>query len=827
MQQRRTYLAHLRDRATSDAVTRERLRIARELHDVVAHSMTVVTVQAGFGEYVFDSQPAEARAALGAIQAVSREALGEMQRLLCVLRQPEADPAPGDPAQPAGPGPAAGPGGDTGRRHGWGGGRGRGGRARASPDPRPRPAVPLAPAPGLASLDRLVQRTAGAGVTVAVQCTGAIRPLPAGLDLSAFRIVQEALTNVVKHSGADRCQVRLDYGPADLLIEVTDHGAAAPATVGAATGAAGTGMNGSPTGTGFAVPGFPGTGLRQAPGWPALGSPAPGWPRHWAGRHRAGQHRVGQHGAASRARHRRHAGTGQPVRRRVQRRAASRWRLRGPGQVAARFPFMTLRVLVADDQALVRAGFRGIVAATPGFEVVGEAGTGAEAVELARRHIPDVVLMDVRMPEMDGIEATRQITRTAATSGVRVLILTTFDLDEYVYSALRAGASGFLLKSISPAELLTAIQVIAAGDALLAPSVTRRLVEEFARSRPGRAGRPAPGGHARRDHRPGAGGARPGGQRPVQQRDRPPPGHQPGHHQDTRRAPAHQAQRARPRPPGHPGLPGGPGRAHPMTAGERAGAPGERRIQPGLSPGLTPVLVGLFVVGVLVGLRGGFAAPGLHGPLRHDGIGVGIALEAVLAVLLSALLIRQRRQPAADFATRRLRTVLRAVLLAGLVAIPVVLVADRPLRGPRPPRTVTGPPRPAAPSARPTHLTRSASIHLPLTALLYTLLGILLLAAIVACVLLLRRRPAGHDALPPEDASLAEGERTELRAAVRSGQRALAGLDDARAAIIACYLAMERSLAAAGADRTDADTPAEFLDRAAAAAWSARPRPAS
>jgi DNA-binding NarL/FixJ family response regulator len=145
---------------------------------------------------------------------------------------------------------------------------------------------------------------------------------------------------------------------------------------------------------------------------------------------------------------------------------------------------MTLRVLVVDDQALVRAGFRGIVAATPGFTVVGEAGTGSEAVEQARRHQPDVVLMDVRMPGMDGIEATRQITRSAATGGVRVLILTTFDLDEYVFAALRAGASGFLLKSISPAELLNAIQVIAAGDSLLAPSVTRRLVEEFARTPP-------------------------------------------------------------------------------------------------------------------------------------------------------------------------------------------------------------------------------------------------------------------------------------------------------------------------------------------------------
>jgi len=143
---------------------------------------------------------------------------------------------------------------------------------------------------------------------------------------------------------------------------------------------------------------------------------------------------------------------------------------------------VTLRVVVADDQALVRAGFRGIVAATPGFSVVGEAGTGAEAVEQARRTQPDVVLMDVRMPVMDGIEATRQITGSAATAGVRVLILTTFDLDEYVYSALRAGASGFLLKSTLPGDLLNAIRVIAAGDALLAPSVTRRLVEEFART---------------------------------------------------------------------------------------------------------------------------------------------------------------------------------------------------------------------------------------------------------------------------------------------------------------------------------------------------------
>jgi DNA-binding NarL/FixJ family response regulator len=142
---------------------------------------------------------------------------------------------------------------------------------------------------------------------------------------------------------------------------------------------------------------------------------------------------------------------------------------------------VTLRIAVADDQALVRVGFQGIIAATPGFEVVGEAATGDQAVEVARTASPDVMLMDIRMPGMDGIEATRQITGAAETAGVRVLILTTFDLDEYVYAALRAGASGFLLKDTMPEDLLHAIRVIAAGDALLAPSVTRRLLGEFAR----------------------------------------------------------------------------------------------------------------------------------------------------------------------------------------------------------------------------------------------------------------------------------------------------------------------------------------------------------
>jgi DNA-binding NarL/FixJ family response regulator len=141
-----------------------------------------------------------------------------------------------------------------------------------------------------------------------------------------------------------------------------------------------------------------------------------------------------------------------------------------------------IRVAIAEDQSIVRAGFRALCEAEPGLEVVGEAANGAEALELVRRAVPDVVLMDVRMPGMDGLAATREITADPALASTRVLVLTTFELDEYVFGALRAGASGFLLKGGEPAELLSAIRVVAAGEALLAPSVTRRLIEAFARS---------------------------------------------------------------------------------------------------------------------------------------------------------------------------------------------------------------------------------------------------------------------------------------------------------------------------------------------------------
>ena len=209
VRQRRRYAVRLQDEAASKAVAQERLRIARELHDVVAHSMSVIAVQAGYGQYVIDRQPGDARAALGAIQATSREALDEMRRMLGALRQADDADARGDGAGlvPAGSGPGshAGPAAPAGGAN-----------------------APLYPAPGLADLDRLVARTAGAGVRVDVTRFGRPRDLPASIDLSAYRIVQEALTNVVKHARTSSCRVLLGYRDDELTIEVTDNGAGMP-----------------------------------------------------------------------------------------------------------------------------------------------------------------------------------------------------------------------------------------------------------------------------------------------------------------------------------------------------------------------------------------------------------------------------------------------------------------------------------------------------------------------------------------------------------------------------------------------------------------------
>ena len=216
VRQRRRYALRLQDEAASKAVAEERLRIARELHDVVAHSMSVIAVQAGYGQYVIDTQPADARDALGAIQATSREALDEMRRMLGALRQAdETDQR--EVAVRAGPG------------------RRRATPLLATPGPRRRRqgAAPLSPAPGLAELDRLISRTASAGVRVDVTRCGKPRDLPASIDLSAYRIVQEALTNVVKHARTSSCRVLIGYGQDELILEVTDNGAGLPAMAGA------------------------------------------------------------------------------------------------------------------------------------------------------------------------------------------------------------------------------------------------------------------------------------------------------------------------------------------------------------------------------------------------------------------------------------------------------------------------------------------------------------------------------------------------------------------------------------------------------------------
>jgi signal transduction histidine kinase len=255
VRQRRLYVVRLQQQAASSAVADERLRIARELHDVVAHSMSVIAVQAGYGQYVIDDSPDGAREALGAIQVTSREALDEMRRMLGVLRQQDVTPAPGQPgawrADGSGePGPASG-------AAGWSAsaaGLGSADAARASGDGAPADgalgglaasggcdgagplagvgpgygrggSAPLAPAPGLANLDRLIKRTGSAGVRVSLEVYGNARPMPAGLDLSAYRIVQEALTNVVKHAGSGaRCTVHLGYDEGVLAIRVTDDG---------------------------------------------------------------------------------------------------------------------------------------------------------------------------------------------------------------------------------------------------------------------------------------------------------------------------------------------------------------------------------------------------------------------------------------------------------------------------------------------------------------------------------------------------------------------------------------------------------------------------
>ena len=422
---RRAYTASMLERAEQEArrrVDEERLRIARELHNVVAHTMATINVQAGVAAHVLSSRPEAAAESLQAIKAASKEGLKELRAILNVLRQ--ADDA--DPTQPA---------------------------------------------PGTAQLEDLIAGARRAGLETTFTVTGEPVPLPTAVDLAAYRIVQESLTNAIRHAGPATAAVSLGYHPGELRIDVTDTGRGQP--TGPAAGQSGghglAGMRERAATVGGTVETGPasGGGFRVAARLPVGGQLAdPARAQGVGGR--PGRRR--QRGSVEGARDA----------------EGARDRRRRPGR--GRSP-PVIRVLLADDQALIRAGFHVLIDAADDLQVVGEAVDGAQAVDLARRERADVVLMDIRMPGVDGLEATRRISADDDLAGVKVIILTTFESDEYVYQAIRAGASGFLVKDTEPGDLIQAVRVVARGDALLSPSVTRRLITDLA-SRPER---PPPG----------------------------------------------------------------------------------------------------------------------------------------------------------------------------------------------------------------------------------------------------------------------------------------------------------------------------------------------
>lgn len=317
-----------------------------------------MVVQAEAGPVVLRSAPDRAETAFDTIAGTGRDALDQLRRTLAVMKE----------------------------------------------DGEPR-----TPQPTIGDVPALTAQVSRAGLKVTCSADGDPQPLLADCSVAAYRIAQEALTNVVKHAGARNAEVRLHWSTDALVISIVDDG-----------------------------------------------------------------HRP----AIRRKRAHRHPGACRGVRR--NRRCGSpprRHRLRGFCAVPAdRGDGMTIRVVVADDQELVRAGFLMILAAQPDIEVVPEAGDGFEALGAVREHEPDVVLLDIRMPGMDGIQAARVVCDETRT---RVIMLTTFGQDDYVFEALRAGASGFLLKDVRRDDLVHAVRVVAAGESLLAPAVTRSLIAAF------------------------------------------------------------------------------------------------------------------------------------------------------------------------------------------------------------------------------------------------------------------------------------------------------------------------------------------------------------
>ena len=332
------------------------------------------------------------------------------------------------------------------------------------------------PQPSLADLDGLVAGYRAAGLPVRLEVTGERQSLPGGVELSVFRIVQEALTNALKHSDPTRVTVTLSFHDSRLDLEIVDDGTTVP-------------------------------------------------DRHY------------------RARHHRDARAGRSARRRARHGQPGGWRLPCRGAPARRWRRMTIRLLIVDDQELIRTGFRLFLETQADLEVVGEAGDGLEAIERARELRPDVVLMDIRMPRMDGVEATARLTAAGIEPRPRVLVLTTFDLDEYVFGALRAGAAGFLLKDAPRDRLLEAIRVVHGGDSLLSPSITRRLIEKLRHPhRPAR----TTNGAARTAHPTRARGAPSGCTRTLQWRDRETIGGDRRDRQEPHRQHPHEARPPRP-----------------------------------------------------------------------------------------------------------------------------------------------------------------------------------------------------------------------------------------------------------------------------------------
>ena len=358
-----------REEEAQRRVEQERLRIARELHDIVAHTITTINVQAGVAAHLIDRDPSHAKEALATIEAASHDALDELRAVLGVLRD------------------------------------GRDERA------------PLEPVPRLADIEGLLRQARDSGLEADLDADGEVgEPVPDAVQLAAYRIVQESLTNACRHAPASTARVRVSYGPGRLRLTVEND------LAGGGIGAPGDGV----VNPGGATPASASSACGSAP----KRSEAPSRPEAvtacsvWQPSCRTGA------AHDPRPRHRR------------------------PGRRARGFA-----TLIAAPSPTCRSSARPPTAARPSLS------------RAARQ--PDVVLMDIRMPVLDGLEATRLICARPGAHATRVLVLTTFDLDEYVYAALRAGASGFLLKDAGPGELLQAIRTVAAGDALIAPSITK------------------------------------------------------------------------------------------------------------------------------------------------------------------------------------------------------------------------------------------------------------------------------------------------------------------------------------------------------------------